>query len=139
MVGAFTPDMGIVGCRTFDGRSMTPTFHDQSLVCITQNASYIQNNIGIGKIVIAPCSYYGAGVSVIHRVHSKVNGKWVLKGDYNQILDPCHQSTSDIQWMVTGFVRNPMNDPARDIRLIFVAIIGVVSIAFWEAQSDGSK
>lgn len=32
-----------------------------------------------------------------------------------------------------------MNDPARDIRLIFVAIIGVVSIAFWEAQSDGSK
>ncbi len=107
MVGAFTPDMGTVGCRTFPGVSMTPTFHNNSLVCITQNVSYIQNNVGIGAIVIAPCSTFGPGVSVIHRVHVVVDGKWQLKGDHNRTPDSCLQSTSDITWIVVGFVKDP--------------------------------
>lgn len=107
MVQSFTPDMGTVGCREFVGISMTPAFHSQSLVCITSERNYIDNNVGIGKIVIAPCHEYAANLSVIHRVHGVVDGKWQLKGDYNFYPDPCLQNTSDITWIVVGMVRDP--------------------------------
>ena len=110
MVAAFTPDMGIVGCRSFVGHSMEPTFYSESLVCITEDPGYLQT-VGIGDIVIAHCIDYGLHLSVIHRIVNTVDGKWQLKGDNNAVPDPClkektpQQDGTGIDWVVVGLVR----------------------------------
>jgi hypothetical protein len=34
------------------------------------------------------CAYVWHGNTIIHRVHGKITGGWVMKGDYNLIHDP---------------------------------------------------
>ena len=102
MVSAFTPDMGIVGCKRFPGVSMEPTFDANSLVCISNAPSYL-DGVGIGDIVIGPAGCV-ASRHVIHRVVRKIGDAFVLKGD-NPLNgeDPCALKREAVFYKVTGF------------------------------------
>lgn len=104
MTQAFTPDMGVVGCRRFDGVSMEPTFDTNSLVCITDHPSYL-DAIGVGDIVIGPAGCI-QNRHVIHRVVRMLNGHFVLKGD-NPLNgeDPCALPRSQIYYKVVGIAK----------------------------------
>lgn len=106
MAASFPTDINI-GCRTFSGVSMQPTFYEDSLVCITQDAEELAT-VGIGDIVIGYCEQ--AGFFFIHRVYAEVDGKWLLKGD-NPVTNPypdiyCLMEKSTITWKVVGIAKD---------------------------------
>lgn len=103
VMDSVTPQMGEVGCRTFIGTSMEPTFDNNDLVCISKDAGYLAT-VGVGDVVIGPgCS---AGFNVIHRILREENGGWRLKGDGNSSKDPCVIDKNQVTWKMVGIAKD---------------------------------